>query len=386
MSKYVQLGGMFWKSDEAVFCEGRRLKLDPRNTRIFFDTWAADDRRVYCHTMYMSKIDAVSFVALNNLYAKDQTNCYATPSGLTVGWKLIKGADAYSFEAIDSGCERLMFGWGQNFNEGFAKDASHVYFDGDLVKNADPTSFTSLGNCYGRDAKSVFFSRFRLNGTDPMRWRYIGGYYSRDDKHVYYENRRVKDVRLDHVRHIEPFDSEFAYDGQTFFCRGEPTTTEYYVECLRSNAKFGNDFADLVESGAWQRNVQQGERSYRAPDDILMAFQEVQLGNSKSDVLRRIGDGVPVPREQWNVYFPPLNELIRTGLLVAAGTAPWSGEDGMTPEGCEVLLWSHPEEVLACSFVGQKVVALVVLDADSVGSEIRISPDLEDGPSRANRA
>ena len=360
MSKYQHLGGMFWKSNDGVFCEWKRLKLDPRQTVVHFDAWASDGKRVYWNSFQLRKIDALSFVALNGWYAKDAAAGYCGFS------TTLKGAEVNSLEVLDSGREHRMFGLGAHLDAGYARDNKQVFFDGFLVNNAEPAGFVSLGNRYGRDATSVYFTRYRLNGAVPLRWRYLGGEYSRDDQRVFYENRIVKNARLEHFVQIKPFDSEFAYDGQTIFYRGEPTTTDYYVECLRIGAECNTKFADLVESGTWQRNFHEGEWHFRAPDELIQAFREVKLGNSIGSIERTIGNGTPVQREDWEYFFPPLDQMIRPGFREGAGTVSWSGDNTRTPAGCQVLRWNHPECVLACSFVDDKAVAKVLLDSNHV--------------------
>lgn len=358
MSKYTHLGGTFWKSDSGVFCAWRSLKLDPKRVKVHFGAWATDGNRVFWQSFQRRKIDASSFVALNGWYAKDATAGYC---GLTT---TIKDADVDTLEVLDSGTEKLMFGLGTNLDGGYARDRSRVYFDGFHVKHADPASFASLGNCYGRDANAVIHTRFRLNGAVPLRWRWLGGGYSRDDQRVFYENRPVKNARIDHFRQMKPFDAEFAYDGSALFYRGEPTTVDYYVECLRGRVKCDGRFADLVESGDWQRNDHEAEWPYRAPDEVLQAYKTIALGYSTAEVLKLLGPGEVVAREHWDFFFPPLDKLIRPGFVEAGGTAPWSGDNSRTPAGCQVWRWNHPEQVLACSFLEDKVVAKIILDSD----------------------
>lgn len=358
MTKYTQLGGLFWKSEKAVFCEGRPLKLDPQHTKVFFDAWACDGRRVYFHVFHRRMIDASTFTALNGWYCKDANRCYC-------GFKTaIKNSDPKTFEVLDSGQEKLMLGICTNHDAGFAKDATQVFFDGFLVRDADPMTFVSLGNCYGRDQKSVFYERFRLQGADPIRWRSLGGIYSRDDKRVFYQNRHVKNARVVHFQQIEPFDYNFAFDGQTFYSAGEPCSAEYYVSFLRTGLKWRAEFADLVESGRWQRTVAKWERAYRQPDEVLSYFDRLELGTEFATIEATLGKSTEIEPPDWEFYFPKLENLCRDGLLQARGTMSWVGEETAIPPNCRVYRWNHPEQVLACSFVDQKVIAVVTLDAE----------------------
>ena len=355
MSYYTHLGGMFWKSESGVFCEWNRLKLDPGQTKVHYDAWATDGERVYFHSLQRRKIDASSFIALNGWYAKDAAAGYC---GFLTS---LKNADVNTLEVIDSGNENVGFGSGKNGNAGYARDRSQVFFDGMIVINADPASFVSLGNCYGRDANSIFYTRFRLNGVAPLRWRYLGSYYSCDDQRVYYVNRTVKNVQVDNFRLVE---TGFAYDGLTLFAGDKPTTTDYYVKCLRQRAGFASDIADLVESGVWQRNLQKSEWHYRAPDEVLQAYRTIKLGDPLLKIEKSLGQGESVPREHWDFFFPPLDRMIRPGFSEGAGTVPWSGANSRTPPGCQVWRWIHPEQVLACSFLDDKVIAKVKLESE----------------------
>lgn len=257
-----------------------------------------------------------------------------------------------------------MLGLGTNSDAGYARDAAQVFFDGLLVNHADPYTFCSVGNCYGRDRSSVFYERFRLQGANPSRWRYLGGNYSRDDARVFFLNRQVKNARAVHFQQIEPFEYHFAYDGRKFYSAGQICSAEDYVEFLRTNMQSRLKFADLVESGHWQRNVGKEERWYRAPDEVLSYFDRLELGSELATIEATLGKGVEIQQPDWEFYFPNLENLCREGLLQARGTLSWVGHDAVMPEDRWVYKWMHPEKVLACSFVDTKVIAVVVLDAE----------------------
>jgi len=62
--------------------------------------------------------------------------------------RLIQQADAKTFQklSIDGGC---------NFE--FAKDKNHLFIDGEPIKNIDPNTFKSIGNCIFRDKRAAYF-------------------------------------------------------------------------------------------------------------------------------------------------------------------------------------------------------------------------------------
>jgi hypothetical protein len=303
MSKYTHLGGTFWKSDLKVFCEGYPLLLDPVNTQVFYEEWATDGVRVYHNCRHRKVIDASSFIALNGMYAKDAKNCFCDCISVS---KTLTGADPASFCVLDSGVDDRMFKLGTNLPSGYAKDAICVYFNGNLVKMADVSTFISLQNGYGCDKSSIFFGQYRLPKAVPIRWRDLGGGYSRDDETVYYEHRPVRQARVIHFRQIEPFDSEFAYDGAQFFYRGQPMPVQEYVTHLYQSAEFTRDFAALVKKGGWQINMHEMERPYREPDETRFLNSDAKLGESRKTIERRFGTGHVIPAAKWHKYFENL--------------------------------------------------------------------------------
>ena len=49
------------------------------------------------------------------------------------------------------------------FNNSFAKDSKHCFFQRKKLRNVDHASFTALNNCYARDCKSVWTTAAGLN-------------------------------------------------------------------------------------------------------------------------------------------------------------------------------------------------------------------------------
>ena len=339
MPKYTHLGGLFWKSQTKVFSEGHPLLLDPKLTRVFFDAWACDGKRVYHHCLERRSIDASSFVALNGAYAKDSKCCYCDVVGVA---KSIPKADPETFVVLDSGEDKQMFGLGTNHPSGYAKDADHVFFNGNIIKNANSQAFTSLRGCYGTDGSSMFFEQYRLNGAVPIRWRYLGGYYSRDDKYVFYEHRRVKNARVEHFRQVEPFDYEIAHDGNIFYSRGKPYPVDEYVSFLRQYADSSQSFAKIVEDGSWQKNIYSRERPYREPDETRIELEDIRLGWGRKKVDAKFGIGRDMPQAEWNDYF----------------------EDLEPEPGREVVTWTRGCHKLVCVLDNDHVIYISVDSAE----------------------
>ena len=72
--------------------------------------------------------------------------------------RLVKNADAKTFE-------NLKF---KGINGVFGKDKKTVFFDGEIVENCDPKSFTFIGNYLFKDKDALFFFGFYSSSND---WR-----------------------------------------------------------------------------------------------------------------------------------------------------------------------------------------------------------------------
>jgi hypothetical protein len=245
MPTYTQISGTFWRSPDAVFCEGHKLKLDPERTRVYFNTWATDGRRIYRWTGEVRAVDPKTFKALNNLYAKDSKTCLAGP-------KRISGADPKTFAVLDSGLGQTMAGLGENSEDGFARDRRYVYHNGNRVTGADPKSFVALPNSFGRDKGGVFYQHYRLQGANPQRWRLVAGLYSQDDEQVFYENRPVRRANPQHFTALNPGPPYYAYDGANFFCNSRVSSAQEYADDLEQLAERAAEIA-MLRSGKWEQ-------------------------------------------------------------------------------------------------------------------------------------
>lgn len=67
------------------------------------------------------------------------------------GKRLIKGADAQTFQELNFDCDC-------NFE--FGKDKNGLYINGELIKNIDPNTFNFIGNYIFRDKDSAYFFGF----------------------------------------------------------------------------------------------------------------------------------------------------------------------------------------------------------------------------------
>ena len=57
---------------------------------------------------------------------------------------------------------------------GYGIDRNHVYYDGNVLHDADPRTFTYMGHGYGKDRYRVYFKGFVLKEADPRTFRVVG--------------------------------------------------------------------------------------------------------------------------------------------------------------------------------------------------------------------
>lgn len=134
-----------------------------------FDTseyYYKDRNEVYC-TYFMTPWDTIlswanvdSFIALDDLYAKDKNNVYYACNFFT-------SADVKTFEIIPEKTPHQMeldlqehIDWVhyiQKINTYYSKDKNHVFFLNKIVEWAKPKTFKSLGNGYAQDGDNYYF-------------------------------------------------------------------------------------------------------------------------------------------------------------------------------------------------------------------------------------
>lgn len=103
--------------------------------------YAADDYAVYYGGKRLSGADPDTFQTLDGGFSKDAQHVYQ-------GSELISTADAATFRTFQ----------GTGIAKAFVADATHVYtVTGTLIPDANPQTFTYLGNGYGKDAERVYY-------------------------------------------------------------------------------------------------------------------------------------------------------------------------------------------------------------------------------------
>jgi hypothetical protein len=168
---------------------------DSTSFSCYMTGYAVDARRVYRDGQWDRKLSAESFRCYSFAYHGDHASIRTRFGGE------IKGADASSFVALDTGYSEIPGGEIPFILEstGYGKDHLRVYWcqggaKGMHVAKANPSTFRAFSSTFGHDDQHVFSGRSALPKADPRTWRRIAGAYSTDERRVYYFNRPVPDA------------------------------------------------------------------------------------------------------------------------------------------------------------------------------------------------
>ncbi len=92
--------------------------------------------------------------------------------------------------------QQIYFSDRTNFETGYEKDATHVYYMGSIIPGADPNSFVvfdSINEAYGKDANNVYFGTSTVQGADAATFSAFD-IYGTDTRAVYLEGKVIPDA------------------------------------------------------------------------------------------------------------------------------------------------------------------------------------------------
>ena len=208
------------------------------------NTWAKDDKRVYCNSAVRRVRDHESFEALNECYGRDRYQVYLP------GINLPK-ADPGSFTVLDAGTGPFFTMPLTNIHRisGYAKDKNAVYFKNVTVRGADPTTFQSLRTSFGVDSKEAYFEGKNLHVKDLASWRPISHTLSCDRHAVYFCDRCVKGADPRTVWLLLPAEDHFFRDHAGFYCNDLSISSGEYYKRLEGIISHYTDMLSLFRKG-----------------------------------------------------------------------------------------------------------------------------------------
>ncbi len=147
-----------------------------------------DQHAVYVNGKPQSIVDIETFrVIENSPYALDKNRVYYSSTvryaSANGSIEVIEGAEPASFEAActDSYICR-----------NYGKDANHVYYNNQIIKDADPNSFQLNDHGYGFDDQHVYFYGLLIEGSHGGSFESVDYYYFKDRSQVYYYGKVIE--------------------------------------------------------------------------------------------------------------------------------------------------------------------------------------------------
>jgi hypothetical protein len=85
----------------------------------------------------------------------------------------------------------------------YGKDHSKVFFEGQLIENADSKTFRIIKNDYSSDNYQVYLKTYVIINADPKSFKLLKFPYARDNKHVYCGTIPMEVNDMEHFRVTE---------------------------------------------------------------------------------------------------------------------------------------------------------------------------------------
>ncbi|CAF4321262.1 unnamed protein product [Rotaria sp. Silwood2] len=94
----------------------------------------------------------------------------------------------------------------------YSKDSYEVYYMGQTIQGARPSSFQSIGNSYAKDSYDVYYMGKKIDGARPSTFQLIGKGYAKDSYDVYYMGKKVQGARPSSFQLIDKGYAKDSYD------------------------------------------------------------------------------------------------------------------------------------------------------------------------------
>ena len=210
--------------------------------------WEVEGERVYAGGRLIRGADASTFEALNYMYARDARRVYY-PTGV------LKEADPASFRVLDSGASfndvgRFLLNFGS-----YARDESNVYHYAytvgkpSVVRLADPPSFRSINGKFGRDERSAFIDHRQIKNAQVKSWTLLQGLYSCDDDFCFYDNKRIAGARRESFVCLPSFRGTWAKDKYHYYDCGRVSSAQEYLLALEETLDGLGRFRESLAGG-----------------------------------------------------------------------------------------------------------------------------------------
>ena len=153
----------------------------------------------------IENVDIPTFKTIKYPYAKDANRVYYQGG-------ILEGCNPESFEFI-------------NFNWRYSKDGQYVYWHRSLISE-DPKNFVIIKKALAKDSRQVFRGTQILLDADPHTFETLGNDYHRDKNAVFFSFHKIEGVSPTTFS-LVPEDPELGRDGNKLFRKGIAIDSEY---------------------------------------------------------------------------------------------------------------------------------------------------------------
>lgn len=206
-----------YKKDENYVYFGTDIVVgaDPKSFSIIDEQFSKDKNHIYYEGDVLEDSDSSTFVV--GEIPKDKSNVYLLLTCEDNQWdqcyQKVVGADPATFEPV---------------KYGFYKDKSHIFYNTQLVPEADVNTFTVYDGgkydyTYGYDKNYIFVIGYDRVGVIKEKCsdlNRIGGYYLKCDDKVYYEDKLLAGADAKTMIPVG-VTSNYAVDSKTVYFDGE---------------------------------------------------------------------------------------------------------------------------------------------------------------------
>lgn len=295
--KYFQKLGDFIKDDKLIYIKASSANKEgcfyqePKISDIDAATFSLVKDGVYTdeiyykdkHYIYVGErksclnkldIDTKSFEKINSCYFKDSRNVYFVSRGQSANYFLNSEADIsyFSFDSAKQNTHPLtdcnyilvgedLFYRGEKINakvelnsleaitiydrpdEYYIKDKNHVFYKGEIVKEANPEKMTWLDSGpYFISGDNVFLGTCKLIDAQTTSMKSLVGDYVSDNNNVY-----SGCIKLDGIKDVDNYDFSYLNVGDTklSYTKKEAGTRKYILN-FDKNGKTKKLYSDVV--------------------------------------------------------------------------------------------------------------------------------------------
>lgn len=135
---------------------------------------------------------------------KQQWVFYTPDTGMPADVQSIPGADAATFRPL---ADPL-----------YARDHNHIYYEGQVIPGADPTSFEQVGSSYWKDKNRVYFQGAPIPGSRPGSIKQLRYYeWAIDERNAYFHGNPINPRDLSTFQLVNEF---WAKDSKQYYFAG----------------------------------------------------------------------------------------------------------------------------------------------------------------------